>query len=271
MPSQLSESLAPLLHRFKDAWDGHKPPRIDDFLPPAETPYRLVLLTELIRIDIERRLSTGEPVRPEEMYLPRFPELHAAPEKVVALILHELGVRRSHEPDLPLEEYLERFPRYRNELLRQVLTSAGRTITQRDGGAPASGSDGAEETALQPGKCLGSYELLEKLGNGGMGTVFRARHQVLGKGFSLKVLLDGRAQDQQARARFLREIQAVGGLEHPNLVKATDAGEVGGVLLRTAHEHSTTIANGAGGVGPDYGHNRARGRRRTVETDTERR
>jgi serine/threonine protein kinase len=216
---------------FKDAWDGPTPPRIEDFLPPAETPDRLALLTELIRIDIERRLSAGEPVRLEELYLPRFPELHAAPENVVALILHEFGVRRRQEPDLPLVDYLERFPRYRNELLGQVLTSDGRPIPQRDGGAPAGGSGGVEEAALQPGKCLGSYELLARLGNGGMGTVFRARHQVLGTEFALKVLLGGRARDPQARARFLREVRAVGGLEHPNLAKATDAGEIGGILF----------------------------------------
>jgi serine/threonine protein kinase len=64
-----------------------------------------------------------------------------------------------------------------------------------------------------------------------MGTAFRARHQVLGTEFALKVLLDGRARDPQARARFLREIKAVGGLEHPNLVKATDAGEIRGILF----------------------------------------
>ncbi len=181
----------------------------------------------MIRIDIEQRLSARQPVRLEEMYLPRFPELNAASESVLALILHEFAARRRHEPDLPLVDYLERFPKYRNELLRQIRTSDGRSHIQRNGGA-SSGADGA---GLEPGKCLGSYELLARIGNGGMGTVFRARHQVLGKEFALKVLVEGRTNDPQAQARFLREIKAVGGLEHPNLVKASDAGEIRRILF----------------------------------------
>jgi serine/threonine protein kinase len=231
MPSQLSESLAPILDRFKNAWDGPMPPRIEDFLQSTEASCRLALLTELIRIDIEQRINARQRVRLEEMYLPRFPELNVAPDRIVALIVHEFDVHRRYEPDLPLTDYLERFPTYRNEIPRQILTTDGQSNVQRNGQAPPSSSSRADRPALQAGDCLGCYELMEKIGNGGMGAVFRVRHQVLGKEFALKALHDGQAQDPQARTRFLREIKAVGGLEHPNLVRATYAGEVQGVLF----------------------------------------
>ena len=62
-----------------------------------------------------------------------------------------------------------------------------------------------------------------------MGQVFRALHVRLGKLVALKVLPADRFDDPEAVARFLREMQAVGRLEHPNIVLARDAGEVDGI------------------------------------------
>jgi hypothetical protein len=64
---------------------------------------------------MERRLKRGERVRLEEMYLPRFPELGAAPTHVLELVVHEYELRR-HEPGLSPEEYVERWPRFQEEL-----------------------------------------------------------------------------------------------------------------------------------------------------------
>jgi hypothetical protein len=61
-----------------------------------------------------------------------------------------------------------------------------------------------------------------------MGTVFKARHAELGKVVALKVLPAG-AMDEVRVARFRNEIRAIGRLDHPNIVAAHDAGEVGGV------------------------------------------
>jgi serine/threonine protein kinase len=78
-------------------------------------------------------------------------------------------------------------------------------------------------------KKLGDYELLEKLGEGGMGKVYKARHARLKKIVALKVLPKNRLDNEDAVARFEREIEAVGRLEHANIVRAMDAREVGGV------------------------------------------
>ncbi|HYW80788.1 MAG TPA: protein kinase, partial [Thermoguttaceae bacterium] len=71
--------------------------------------------------------------------------------------------------------------------------------------------------------------LLERLGQGGMGTVYKALHTKLDRVVALKVLATGRMAEQRAIARFEREMRAVGGLDHPNIVRAFDAREIDGL------------------------------------------
>ncbi len=73
---------------------------------------------------------------------------------------------------------------------------------------------------------VGQYRLLEKLGQGGMGTVYKALHTSLKRLVALKVLPTERMKNQQAVDRFHREMEAVGQLDHSNIVRATDAGEI---------------------------------------------
>jgi formylglycine-generating enzyme required for sulfatase activity/serine/threonine protein kinase len=72
---------------------------------------------------------------------------------------------------------------------------------------------------------LGDYELYSKLGQGGMGAVYRANQSSLGRQVALKVLL--RSGDPKAEARFRREIHALGQVEHPHLVKIFTSGSDG--------------------------------------------
>lgn len=75
---------------------------------------------------------------------------------------------------------------------------------------------------------LGEYQILEKLARGGMGTVYKALHTKLGREVALKVLPVGGLGSEEAIARFEREMKAVGQLDHPHIVRALDAREVGG-------------------------------------------
>jgi len=76
---------------------------------------------------------------------------------------------------------------------------------------------------------LGVYRLMDKLGHGGMGAVYKAWHCRLKRLAALKILPLERMQDGQAVARFHREMELIGRLDHPNVVRATDAGEAGGI------------------------------------------
>ncbi len=75
---------------------------------------------------------------------------------------------------------------------------------------------------------LGSYVLLERLGEGGMGAVFKARNWKLGKTVAVKVIRRERLETGDAVRRFQREIRAAAQLNHPNIVRAYDADEVAG-------------------------------------------
>ena len=74
---------------------------------------------------------------------------------------------------------------------------------------------------------LGSYLLLERLGEGGAGQVFKARHQKMNRVIALKLIRKELLADAEVLGRFYREIQIVSQLDHPNVVHAFDAGPAG--------------------------------------------
>jgi serine/threonine protein kinase/tetratricopeptide (TPR) repeat protein len=71
---------------------------------------------------------------------------------------------------------------------------------------------------------LGEYEILDQLGEGGMGAVFRARHERLGRMVALKVLRPGSVSNPEHERRFQREMTIAATLSHPALVKILDGG-----------------------------------------------
>jgi eukaryotic-like serine/threonine-protein kinase len=84
---------------------------------------------------------------------------------------------------------------------------------------PAAPRASDEATSL---RSIGEFNLLSRLGQGGMGVVYRAWQPSLGRQVALKCML--RAGDPKADARFLREIRALGRVEHPNVVKVFASG-----------------------------------------------
>ena len=82
---------------------------------------------------------------------------------------------------------------------------------------------------VSEGQIIGNYLLQKKLGEGGMGVVFKAIHFPLKRIVAFKVLAPERLRDPEAVARFLREIKTVASLQHPNIVQGTDGGEIDGI------------------------------------------
>ena len=78
---------------------------------------------------------------------------------------------------------------------------------------------------------VGKYNILEQIGEGAMGVVYRAMDPILNRPVAIKVMNDGLAQDDALRERFLREAQAAGSLQHPNVVTIYDFGETDGHLF----------------------------------------
>jgi serine/threonine-protein kinase len=107
--------------------------------------------------------------------------------------------------------------------VRMLRTEIGELFP--DSNPSADGPDGA--ATLGPPHVAG-YDVGEELGRGGVGIVYRARHQRLNRLVALKMLLAGPYARPRELERFLREAEAVAGLRHPNIVQVYDVGDVDG-------------------------------------------
>src|SRR5687767_537783 len=81
--------------------------------------------------------------------------------------------------------------------------------------------------SIQTGTRLGPYEILQSIGAGGMGEVYRARDTRLDRTVAIKVLPPSLVPDPGLRARFEREARAVSSLDHPNICVVHDVGREG--------------------------------------------
>ncbi len=169
--------------RFEREWQAGCRPRIEDFLAHREEPHRAPLLKELLRVECELRRKAGDSATAGE-YGRRFPG-HAG---VIDSVFHP-----------------------------QSCGSSGPVPSE-----PA-GSD-AEAGAIPPELADHTdYDVLRPLGGGGMGMVYLAHNRILGRDEALKVISREIIELPDILDRFLREIRAVAGLEHPNIVTAYSA------------------------------------------------
>ncbi|HXI43862.1 MAG TPA: protein kinase [Bryobacteraceae bacterium] len=98
-------------------------------------------------------------------------------------------------------------------------------------------------------KVLGHYRIVAKLGEGGMGVVYRARDQVLQRDVALKFL--GGTLAREAREFLLREARAVSALSHPNICTVHEVGEAGGefyIVMELIEGKPLSVSIGSGGL-----------------------
>jgi serine/threonine protein kinase len=209
-------ALKDAVKRFENAWRQGPRPLIDDYLP-VEGSLRSRVLIELVHIDLELRLRAGETARVEE-YLPHYPELAGDGVVLLELIAAEHDLRRRREPGLALDEYLLRFPQHRAELVERIAREI------HVWSAPSRPTDPQAEALPE----VAGYEVLDVLGRGGMGVVYRARQLALQRTVALKMVLTGSQAGPKDLARFRAEVAALARLQHPNIVQIYDVGEAAG-------------------------------------------
>src|ERR1035438_9745445 len=94
------------------------------------------------------------------------------------------------------------------------------------------------------GCTIAHYEIVEKLGEGGMGVVYKARDTHLDRFVAIKVLPPEKVADAERKRRFVQEAKAASALNHPNIITVHDTGEAGGsVFIVMEHVPGKTLAD----------------------------
>jgi WD40 repeat protein len=219
--------------RLWHLWSQGQRPEVDDFLEQAgiRDPERIV---RVLRIDQRERSRLGQWI-PAEAYIDLFPGVSEEPEHAVDLVFAEYLLREERGEQPALEEYMSRFPRYADELKLQIelhlAMGADREFPPTWAENSAARRDHRKAELLEAALALPNipgYEILEVLGWGGMGVVYRALQQGLNRPVALKMVLAGAQASPQVLARLRVEARAVGRLQHPNIVQIHDVGEHAG-------------------------------------------
>ncbi len=213
-------------------WQAGRRPAVADFLAAAG-PLSPAQLVAVLRVDQHERWRGGEPVR-AEAYLEQFPALAQSEEHALDLVYGEYLLREQQGEAPDLAEYAARFPQFAEALGLQVeLHRALGPGGSRDLGAAVPSANGLPTLPQTNGHqpplpAVPGYEVLARLGQGGMGVVYRARQVGLKRLVALKMLLPRANADPGPWDRFRAEAEAVARLQHPHIIQVYEVGEHAG-------------------------------------------
>jgi eukaryotic-like serine/threonine-protein kinase len=164
--------------------------------------------------------ARGEGARVERL-LELAPALRDDAEALLDLIYQEYLLRKEAGEEPDPNELIARFPELAGPIMVQLGVDAAVPTTYKlpDGRNPPA------LTECVPTDPIGDHEILEILGRGGMGVVYKARDLKLGRLVAIKMMIEGRYADPERRDRFRSEAHAVARLRHPNIIAIYAIGE----------------------------------------------
>lgn len=167
--------------------------------------------------DFVQRWQRGERV-PAEAYLQRY--AHLAENDAFELVLTEVVLRQEYGEPATLDEFTWRFPQFADRLQRHFALHA--SLVTHVEGTGSTADDIPKTTVSVPSQSqstptIPGFELLEELGRGGMGVVYRAREVSLGRDVAIKFLPAEYSDDSVRLERFKREARTASALNHPNI------------------------------------------------------
>lgn len=210
LPEDLAHRLDRLCDLFEGAWRAGRRPCLEDLLEGAAEPLRTALLRELLALELTYRFRVGEIPAVAE-YLARFPEQAHLIQEVFDEFTLPIKAAQGSIHRLARNDWYAATPSLEPEL-RDPADYEGR------------------EQLLTTGKRLGGYFLLERIGRGGMGDVYKARQLGAERTVALKIIRPdqlaelGPEKAKQWINRFRSEAQAASQLEHANIVPVYEVG-----------------------------------------------
>jgi CHAT domain-containing protein/Tfp pilus assembly protein PilF len=244
LPPPLPPLLDKVCDRFEAAWkasrsDSSLPPCLEDYLGDMRESDRPALLEELIALDVAYRRKRGEDPRAEE-YQARFSTLD--PTRLIRALgppsraMPSEPTARTAPAPAPAAEGSASTPTQVKRIRCPYCHSPIQLADERSDEVlcPVCGSnfrvpDTHITTTTSAMRQLGKFQLLERVGVGGFGAVWKARDTELDRLVALKLAHAGMLENYADRQRFFREARATAQLRHPNIVTVYEVASLDGL------------------------------------------